>query len=236
MSSRAKVSPPRPTSGTASTASRSTLRRTRASKIRVATVVYAYALERSGFRCMLVGWSYPSECRHQEPRATRQNDFCAPKLNVVDFRFTLVSSTIHVLMTNEPTSSSTAAISLAGGDAAASTTAQQAPALPHLDTPNAFPFPYPQPYSIQLDLMRTVFAAIEDGKIAIVRQLCLRVSDTPPRSRAQQELANRSPSSHRLFLGSPRTVNGSTLQRPPTSTRGLSPRTQTTRHGLLRRP
>lgn len=42
------------------------------------------------------------------------------------------------------------------------------PALPHLATPESFVFPYPQPYAIQLDLMRTVFTAIEDGKIAIV--------------------------------------------------------------------
>lgn len=42
------------------------------------------------------------------------------------------------------------------------------PTLPHLATPDSFPFPYPQPYSIQLDLMKTVFAALEDRKIAIV--------------------------------------------------------------------
>lgn len=41
-------------------------------------------------------------------------------------------------------------------------------ALPRLPTPDSFPFPYAQPYSIQLDLMRTVFAAIEDRKVAIV--------------------------------------------------------------------
>ncbi|TYJ52793.1 hypothetical protein B9479_006597 [Cryptococcus floricola] len=40
-----------------------------------------------------------------------------------------------------------------------------APALP---TPETFPFPYPTPYGIQVDFMRTVFRAIEDGKIAIV--------------------------------------------------------------------
>lgn len=85
--------------------------------------------------------------------------------------FTLVSSNIHVLMTDEPPSSSTAVLTLAGGDTAASTTVQQAPALPHLDTPDAFPVLYPQPYIIQLDLMRTVFATIEDRKIAIVRHL-----------------------------------------------------------------
>ena len=39
---------------------------------------------------------------------------------------------------------------------------------PSLPTPEDFPFPYPQPYDIQLELMRTVFAAIENRKIAIV--------------------------------------------------------------------
>lgn len=42
------------------------------------------------------------------------------------------------------------------------------PATPCLPTPETFPFPYPKPYDIQLDLMRVVFRAIEDGKIAIV--------------------------------------------------------------------
>lgn len=37
-----------------------------------------------------------------------------------------------------------------------------------LPTPTAFDFPYPQPYAIQLELMQTVFRAIEDRKIAIV--------------------------------------------------------------------
>lgn len=37
-----------------------------------------------------------------------------------------------------------------------------------LPTPEAFDFPYPKPYDIQLDLMKTVFRAIEDRKIAIV--------------------------------------------------------------------
>jgi hypothetical protein len=37
-----------------------------------------------------------------------------------------------------------------------------------LATPSSFDFPYPQPYEIQLDLMKTVFRAIEDKKIAIV--------------------------------------------------------------------
>ena len=38
-----------------------------------------------------------------------------------------------------------------------------------LPTPDVFPFPYPTPYQIQVDLMRTVFEAIEQKKIAIVR-------------------------------------------------------------------
>ncbi|KAK1925113.1 helicase C-terminal domain-containing protein [Papiliotrema laurentii] len=37
-----------------------------------------------------------------------------------------------------------------------------------LPVPDTFPFPYPTPYSIQVDLMRTVFRAIEEKKIAIV--------------------------------------------------------------------
>ncbi|WVQ99004.1 hypothetical protein IAU59_006136 [Kwoniella sp. CBS 9459] len=40
--------------------------------------------------------------------------------------------------------------------------------VPSLPTPESFPFPYPKPYDIQLQLMQTVFRAIEDGKIAIV--------------------------------------------------------------------
>lgn len=44
---------------------------------------------------------------------------------------------------------------------------EHAVSLPSLPTPDSFPFPYVQPYSIQLDLMRTVFQAIENGKIAI---------------------------------------------------------------------
>ncbi|KAK8869549.1 hypothetical protein IAR55_000116 [Kwoniella newhampshirensis] len=40
--------------------------------------------------------------------------------------------------------------------------------LSPLPTPESFPFPYPKPYDIQLQLMQTVFRAIEDGKIAIV--------------------------------------------------------------------
>ena len=38
-----------------------------------------------------------------------------------------------------------------------------------LPTPDVFPFPYPTPYPIQVDLMKTVFEAIEQKKIAIVR-------------------------------------------------------------------
>jgi chromosome transmission fidelity protein 1 len=41
--------------------------------------------------------------------------------------------------------------------------------LPVLPTPDHFDFPYPHPYDIQLQLMQTVFRAIEDRKIAIVR-------------------------------------------------------------------
>ena len=37
-----------------------------------------------------------------------------------------------------------------------------------LPTPANVPFPYPTPYGIQVDLMRTVFEAIEQRKIAIV--------------------------------------------------------------------
>lgn len=37
-----------------------------------------------------------------------------------------------------------------------------------LPTPEIFPFPYTTPYGIQVDLMRTVFEAIEQKKIAIV--------------------------------------------------------------------
>lgn len=40
--------------------------------------------------------------------------------------------------------------------------------LPSLDTPQTFPFPYAKPYDIQLQLMQTVFATIEQGKIGIV--------------------------------------------------------------------
>lgn len=44
-----------------------------------------------------------------------------------------------------------------------------------LPTPAAFDFPYPQPYAIQLELMQTVFRAIEDRKIAIVgfKHICI---------------------------------------------------------------
>ena len=44
-------------------------------------------------------------------------------------------------------------------------------ALPRLHTPErtgaAFSFPYPTPYSIQLDLMTALFEAIEERKIAV---------------------------------------------------------------------
>lgn len=40
--------------------------------------------------------------------------------------------------------------------------------VPPLETPESFPFPYAKPYGIQVDLMRVVFEAIENGKIAIV--------------------------------------------------------------------
>jgi hypothetical protein len=51
-----------------------------------------------------------------------------------------------------------------------STTASELIPLPALPTPDSFPFPYPQPYDIQLQLMQTVFRAVEEGKIAIVRR------------------------------------------------------------------
>lgn len=50
-----------------------------------------------------------------------------------------------------------------------------------LPTPEAFPFPYPTPYAIQVDLMRTVFEAIEQKKIAIVRSYPLSMTSTDPR-------------------------------------------------------
>ena len=53
----------------------------------------------------------------------------------------------------------------------ASREAAEDAALPRLSTPEAFAFPYERPYDIQLDLMRTVFRAIEDRKIAIVSGL-----------------------------------------------------------------
>jgi hypothetical protein len=40
--------------------------------------------------------------------------------------------------------------------------------LPVLETPVNFAFPFPKPYDIQLQLMRTVFSAIERNQIAIV--------------------------------------------------------------------
>lgn len=48
---------------------------------------------------------------------------------------------------------------------------QETPAIAEvvpLPTPASFDFPYPQPYDIQVGLMKTVFRAIEDRKIAIV--------------------------------------------------------------------
>lgn len=51
-----------------------------------------------------------------------------------------------------------------------------------LPTPTTFDFPYPNPYPIQLDLMQTVFRAIEDRKIAIVRY------DSPKESRLRSML------------------------------------------------
>ncbi|KAK4687746.1 chromosome transmission fidelity protein 1, partial [Tremellales sp. Uapishka_1] len=49
----------------------------------------------------------------------------------------------------------------------ASSSTSRTSGLP-LETPASFNFPYLQPYDIQLQLMQTVFRAIEDGKIAIV--------------------------------------------------------------------
>jgi chromosome transmission fidelity protein 1 len=46
--------------------------------------------------------------------------------------------------------------------------ASRSTGLPALPTPETFPFPYPKPYDIQLELMRTVYSAIETRKIAIV--------------------------------------------------------------------
>ncbi|WWC60824.1 uncharacterized protein I303_103400 [Kwoniella dejecticola CBS 10117] len=46
--------------------------------------------------------------------------------------------------------------------------ASESGSIIRLPTPTSFPFPYPKPYDIQLELMQTVFRAIEDGKIAIV--------------------------------------------------------------------
>jgi chromosome transmission fidelity protein 1 len=46
-----------------------------------------------------------------------------------------------------------------------------------LPTPSSFPFPYPTPYPIQIDLMRTVFEAIEQKKIAIVCPIIFDICD-----------------------------------------------------------
>lgn len=48
------------------------------------------------------------------------------------------------------------------------TPSSTSPAL-NLPTPPDFPFPFAKPYDIQVDLMRTVFEAVEGRKIAIVR-------------------------------------------------------------------
>lgn len=66
-----------------------------------------------------------------------------------------------------PMALDTASGAIARRDDAANGSGEQHSVLPHLDTPTSFPFPY-TPYQIQLDLMKTVFGAIEDGKIAIV--------------------------------------------------------------------
>lgn len=70
----------------------------------------------------------------------------------------------------------TASGAIAQRDNAANGADEQKPLVPHLDTPTSFPFPF-TPYQIQLDLMRTVFGAIEDGKIAIVSVDCLSRAD-----------------------------------------------------------
>lgn len=45
--------------------------------------------------------------------------------------------------------------------------------VPQLKTPDRFAFPFLKPYDIQLQLMRTVFSAIERRQIAIVRTFVL---------------------------------------------------------------
>lgn len=42
------------------------------------------------------------------------------------------------------------------------------PAVPLLDTPSQYAFPFPKPYDIQTDLMQTVFEAVERKRVAIV--------------------------------------------------------------------
>ncbi|KAJ9115084.1 hypothetical protein QFC22_005412 [Naganishia vaughanmartiniae] len=49
-----------------------------------------------------------------------------------------------------------------------STTTEAEAGIPPLETPEIFPFPYAKPYGIQVQLMKVVFKAIENGKIAIV--------------------------------------------------------------------
>lgn len=70
----------------------------------------------------------------------------------------------------------TEGIEPAGGSFSNAATEETATAIPALATPDTFPFPYPKPYGIQLDLMRTVFEAIENRKIAIVCPPCLYTS------------------------------------------------------------
>lgn len=64
-----------------------------------------------------------------------------------------------------------------------------------LPVPDTFPFPYPTPYSIQVDLMRTVFRAIEEKKIAIVGHRSSSQFVLILRSNRLRVLENRSPSS-----------------------------------------
>lgn len=47
--------------------------------------------------------------------------------------------------------------------------------VPTLETPARFAFPFPKPYDIQLQLMQTVFSAIENSQIAIVRDQISRI-------------------------------------------------------------
>lgn len=47
--------------------------------------------------------------------------------------------------------------------------------VPTLETPARFAFPFPRPYEIQLQLMQTVFSAIEQSQIAIVKDQISRI-------------------------------------------------------------